>query len=133
MLRAIELAKKGAAGASPNPFVGCVIVKNDRIAGEGYHAFFGGPHAEIRAIKNAGAASAGAVLYTNLEPCCHWGKTPPCADAVIKAGIRKVVSAMSDPNPLVRNKGFERLKKAGIRVKNGLCEAEARDLNRSFI
>lgn len=132
MDRALKLAAKGISGASPNPLVGCVIVKNGRAIGEGYHSTFGGPHAEINALRNARGAR-GATLYINLEPCSHWGKTPPCADALVRSGIREVVAAMGDPNPLVRGKGFERLRRAGIRVRTGIGEARARELNRPFI
>jgi diaminohydroxyphosphoribosylaminopyrimidine deaminase/5-amino-6-(5-phosphoribosylamino)uracil reductase len=133
MRRAIELAGRGAQGASPNPLVGCVIVKNGKSVGEGFHAHYGGPHAEVLALKKAGPRTKGATLYVNLEPCAHWGKTPPCADAVIRAGIKKVVAAMPDPNPLVRRRGFKKLKASGIQVQTGVCRAEAEDLNRAFI
>ncbi len=132
MDRALKLAAKGISGASPNPMVGCVIVKNGRAIGEGYHSAFGGPHAEINALKDAGNAR-GAALYINLEPCSHWGKTPPCAEAIVRSGVREVVAAMGDPNPLVRGKGFERLRRAGIRVRAGVGEARARELNRPFV
>ncbi|OGR52418.1 MAG: riboflavin biosynthesis protein RibD [Elusimicrobia bacterium RIFCSPLOWO2_02_FULL_39_32] len=128
-----DLAKKGISGASPNPLVGCVIVKNNRVVGQGTHANFGGPHAEIVALKKSGENAKGGALYTNLEPCCHWGKTPPCTRAIIQAGIRKVISSLPDPNPLVRNKGFKELKLAGIQVETGLFQPEAKDLNRYFI
>ena len=133
MGRAIRLAQKGIAGASPNPLVGCVIIKDGKILGEGYHEFFGGPHAEVNALKDAGKKSKNATLYVNLEPCCHWGKTPPCTDAIIKAGISKVVAAMPDPNPLVAGKGFKKLISAGITVNVGALKNEAKDLNRSFL
>lgn len=133
ILRALELAKRGFGAASPNPYVGCVIVKNGRLIAEGAHLEFGGPHAEVQALKRAGAKARGATLYCNLEPCRHWGKTPPCTEAVIRSGIKKVVASMADPNPLVRGKGFKDLKRAGISVETGTCEKEARDLNRSFI
>ena len=133
ILRTIELARRGFAGASPNPYVGCVIVKDGKAVGEGAHLYFGGPHAEVHALKEAGHKAKGATVYTNLEPCSHWGKTPPCALALIRAGVKKVVSAMRDPNPLVAGKGFAALKKAGIKVITGVVESEARHLNRSFI
>lgn len=131
--RAIQLAEKGISGASPNPLVGCVIVNNKRVVGEGYHALYGQPHAEINAMRQAGKHCLNATLYTNLEPCCHWGKTPPCADAIIRAGIRKVVASMCDPNPLVKNRGFRKLKENGIQIETGICQSEAQDLNRAFI
>lgn len=133
MQRAIQLAKKGISGVSPNPLVGCVIVKNGRVLGEGYHAMFGEPHAEINAINRAGKNCVHATLYTNLEPCCHWGKTPPCTDAIIRSGIQKVVAAIPDPNPLVKGKGLKKLRKAGVAVKTGICKPEAENLNRFFI
>ena len=133
MSRVLELAAKGEGRTSPNPMVGCVIVKNNAIIGEGYHKKAGGPHAEIEALKKAGAKAKGASLYVNLEPCSHYGKTPPCADAVIRAGIKKVYCAMKDPNPAVSGKGFLRLKKAGITVKNGIMGKEAEELNRVFV
>ncbi len=113
--------------------VGCVLVRQGKLVGQGYHKMFGGPHAEIHALKNAGARAKGADLYVNLEPCCHWGKTPPCTDAIIKAGVRKVVSAMPDPNPLVRGKGFQKLRQAGIKVTIGTGRKAAENLNRSFV
>lgn len=133
MRRALQLAEKGVSGASPNPLVGCVIVKSGKIVGEGFHQFYGSPHAEINALKKAGSKSINATLYTNLEPCCHWGKTPPCTDALIQSGIKRVVAAMADPNPLVRSRGFKKLKAAGIAVKTGVLKKEAEDLNRAFV
>lgn len=130
--RALELAERGLSGASPNPLVGCVIARGGKLLGEGFHQKFGGPHAEVHALRSAGNAR-GATAYVNLEPCSHWGKTPPCAEALVKAGIGRVVCAMKDPNPLVSGKGFQILKRAGIRVQTGLLEREARDLNRSFL
>ena len=131
--RALELARRGFPAASPNPYVGCVIVKNGRKVAEGAHLEFGGPHAEVQALKRAGRRARGATLYCNLEPCRHWGKTPPCTEAVIRAGIIKVVASMADPNPLVGGKGFKDLRRAGIKVETGAFEREARDLNRSFV
>lgn len=130
--RTLVLAARGKI-VSPNPQVGCVIVKNDRVIAEGWHQYFGGPHAEIEALKKAGSRARGATLYTNLEPCAHWGKTPPCALAVERAGIRRVVSAMSDPNPLVRGKGFRYLRSKGIEVRSSILQKEAQDLNRAFL
>lgn len=133
MSRALLLAEKGRFGASPNPMVGCVVVSNGRAVGEGWHARFGGPHAEIEALRRAGSRAKGATLYLNLEPCSHWGKTPPCADAVIRAGVREVVAAMRDPNFLVAGKGFAKLRKAGVKVRIGTMRREAERLNRAFL
>jgi diaminohydroxyphosphoribosylaminopyrimidine deaminase/5-amino-6-(5-phosphoribosylamino)uracil reductase len=132
MQRSLALAKKGIGLVSPNPLVGCVIVKADRVVGEGYHRHFGGPHAEVYALAQAGTQAQGATLYVSLEPCCHVGKTPPCVDAVIEAGIRRVVIAVADPNPLVAGGGIDRLRTAGVEVTLGVCETEASQLNESF-
>jgi diaminohydroxyphosphoribosylaminopyrimidine deaminase / 5-amino-6-(5-phosphoribosylamino)uracil reductase len=133
MSQALSLAKKGMGTASPNPMVGAVLVKADSVVGKGYHKKAGSSHAEINAIEDAGDNAAGSTMYINLEPCVHYGKTPPCADQVIAAGIKKVFVAMLDPNPLVNGKGVEMLRKAGIDVKVGMMEAEARRLNEAFI
>ncbi|MBV9081013.1 MAG: bifunctional diaminohydroxyphosphoribosylaminopyrimidine deaminase/5-amino-6-(5-phosphoribosylamino)uracil reductase RibD [Elusimicrobia bacterium] len=133
MRRALSLAARGKGRVSPNPCVGCVIVKNGRIVGEGFHEYFGGPHAEIAALKKAGARARGATLYVTLEPCSHWGKTPPCAPEVARSGVRRVVAAMSDPNPLVSGRGRSLLRRAGIRVDVGLERPAAEFLNRSFL
>src|SRR5688572_2041208 len=101
MRRALALARKGKGRVHPNPMVGAVLVKNGRLIGEGYHRFYGGDHAETHAIRQAGSRARGSTLYVTLEPCAHWGKTPPCAHAVAQAGIRRIVVAMKDPNPLV--------------------------------
>jgi len=132
MQLALALAKKGSGTTSPNPMVGAVVVKNRRIVGKGYHKKAGLPHAEIVALDEAKEESMGATLYVNLEPCVHTGKTPPCTNAIIKAGIKKVVIAMIDPNPEVNGKGVEALKKAGIEVRTGLLEQEAQRLNEAF-
>lgn len=132
MLHALSLAERGTALASPNPLVGAVLVRDSRIVGEGFHTYDGRKHAEILAIEHAGDAARGATLYINLEPCCHTGRTGPCTDAILAAGIRKVVAAMRDPNPQVSGKGFEILRKAGIEVEVGLCEEQARRLNEAF-
>jgi len=129
----LELAAKAEGHTSPNPLVGCVIVKSGKIAGAGFHKKAGQAHAEVEALKQAGSKAKGAVLYVNLEPCSHFGKTPPCADAIINAGVKEVVCAMKDPNPLVSGKGFSKLKKAGIKVKTGVLRDEALALNRIFI
>ncbi len=133
MARALALAWRGQGFVEPNPMVGCVIVKKGRIVGEGYHRRFGGPHAEPNALKQAGRAAYGATLYVTLEPCCHFGKTPPCVEAIIRAGVRRVVAAMKDPNPLVAGKGFRRLRAAGIDVQVGLMKHEAMKQAAPFI
>lgn len=132
MTRAIILAKKGMGWVNPNPMVGAVIVKNGRIIGEGYHAYFGGPHAEINALENATESVKGATLYVTMEPCSHHGKTPPCTDAIILKGIRKVVVGMKDPNPLVNGKGLKILSKAGIEISTGIEEAWVSKMNEIF-
>lgn len=129
--RALALAERGFT--SPNPMVGCVIVKDNRIVGEGFHKRAGMPHAEGEALKKAGGKARGATMYVTLEPCCHFGRTPPCTDAVISAGISKVVAAMRDPNPIVAGKGFAALRKAGVRVKVGVLSDEAEKLNEAYI
>ncbi|GJL79967.1 MAG: riboflavin biosynthesis protein RibD [Nitrospinaceae bacterium] len=133
MHRVLELARKGAGRTSPNPMVGAVIVKNGRVVGEGYHKKAGSAHGEIAALKKAGRQAKGAVLYVNLEPCCHFGKTPPCVEAVVAAGIRKVVAGMRDPNPLVSGKGFRQLRRQGIEVVAGVLTKECERLNEVFI
>lgn len=136
MKRAVELAKMSAGFVSPNPLVGAVIAKNGAILAEGRHRHFGDLHAETDAIKNAvehGINIEGTTLYVNLEPCSHFGKQPPCVDAVIKNKISRVVFGMTDPNPLVSGRGAEKLRSAGIEVKSGILEKECRELNRFFI
>ncbi len=133
MARALELAARGLYTTSPNPRVGCVIVRDRQIVGEGWHHQAGGPHAEIVALAQAGGAARGATLYLTLEPCSHHGRTPPCADALVEARIGRVVVAMEDPNPLVNGRGLARLREAGIDVRCGLLEAEARELNIGFV
>jgi diaminohydroxyphosphoribosylaminopyrimidine deaminase/5-amino-6-(5-phosphoribosylamino)uracil reductase len=132
MQRCLELARKGAGNVNPNPMVGCVIVRNGKIVGEGFHEIFGGPHAEIIALKRAGKKAKGATMYVSLEPCSHFGKTPPCTNAIIQAGISRVVIASKDPNPLVIGRGIQRLREAGIRVNVGLLQKEAEQLNEKF-
>jgi diaminohydroxyphosphoribosylaminopyrimidine deaminase/5-amino-6-(5-phosphoribosylamino)uracil reductase len=131
MRLALSLALKGRGYVEPNPLVGCVIVKGNKILGRGHHAKFGGPHAEINALK-AVASPEDATMYVTLEPCCHWGKTPPCTDAIVKARIGEVVAACLDPNPKVNGKGLESLKKAGIKVRVGLLESEAKKTNAPY-
>jgi diaminohydroxyphosphoribosylaminopyrimidine deaminase/5-amino-6-(5-phosphoribosylamino)uracil reductase len=133
MARALQLAAHGLYTTSPNPRVGCVIVKDDHVVGEGWHQRTGTPHAEIHALKTAGDAARGATVYVTLEPCSHHGKTPPCAEALIQAGVARVVAAMSDPNPLVAGGGIDMLTLAGIQVEVGLMENEARALNPGFV
>ncbi len=133
MRRALTLAQTRGRYASPNPKVGAVLVKNGKIVGEGAHQQYGGPHAEAAVLNKAGRKAVGATLYVTLEPCVHYGKTPPCANAVIEAGVAKVVAAMKDPFPLVAGRGFALLRKAGIKVQTGVLEAEARKLNDPFL
>jgi diaminohydroxyphosphoribosylaminopyrimidine deaminase/5-amino-6-(5-phosphoribosylamino)uracil reductase len=134
MQKTLELAALASGHTSPNPLVGCVIVRNGKIISEGWHKKAGLPHAEAVALEKIKYAAKGATLYTNLEPCCHRDKrTPPCTDAIIKYGIKKVVSAMQDPNPKVKGKGYGVLKKAGITVISGVLENRAKYLNRFFI
>lgn len=130
---AIDLALKGKGMTSPNPMVGALIVKNGKIVGKGYHLKAGSPHAEVMAIKNAANKTRGATLFINLEPCIHYGKTPPCCDEIIKSGIKKVVIGTKDPNPLVNGKGIKELRRHGIEVEVGVMEDEARELNEAFI
>ena len=132
MDRALELASHGVALASPNPMVGAVLVRDGQVVGEGFHTYDGTRHAEIIALEAAGASARGATLYINLEPCCHTGRTGPCTQALIAAGVARVVAAMADPNPAVSGRGFEQLRSAGIEVSTGLHEAAARRLNEAF-
>lgn len=132
MKRALRLAEKGRGRTSPNPMVGAVLVKNGNIVGEGYHAKPGGAHAEIVALQQARQEARGAVLYLNLEPCTHYGKTPPCAPQVIQSRVKRVVIGMEDPNPLVKGRGVEALRGAGLNVEVGILESECRRLNEAF-
>lgn len=133
MLECLSLAGRGAGYVSPNPLVGAVVVKNKKIVGRGYHKRFGGPHAEVYAIRQAGRQANGATLYVNLEPCCHYGKTPPCTDLVVKSGIGRVVIGMKDPNPVVNGKGIRILRSSGIKIDFGVLEDECHKLNESFL
>jgi diaminohydroxyphosphoribosylaminopyrimidine deaminase/5-amino-6-(5-phosphoribosylamino)uracil reductase len=133
MNRAIHLASQGRFTTAPNPNVGCVITQGNQLVGEGYHAKAGEPHAEVHALRQAGDKAKGATAYVTLEPCSHYGRTPPCAEGLIKAGIAKVICAMNDPNPLVAGKGFDLLRQAGVDVEVGLLEADAIALNPGFI
>lgn len=133
MQRAIELAHLGLYSTHPNPRVGCLIINQGRIVGEGWHSIAGQSHAEIHALRQAGSSAKGAIVFVTLEPCCHFGSTPPCADALIRAGVSRVVIAMTDPNPKVAGQGIRRLLDAGIVVECGVLEQQARQLNRGFI
>ncbi|MGB5177151.1 MAG: bifunctional diaminohydroxyphosphoribosylaminopyrimidine deaminase/5-amino-6-(5-phosphoribosylamino)uracil reductase RibD [Gammaproteobacteria bacterium] len=133
MARALRLAERGLTSTDPNPRVGCVLVKADAIVAEGWHQRAGGPHAEIHALQQAGEQAAGATAYVTLEPCCHHGRTPPCTEALIAAGVARVVVAMQDPNPHVAGKGLSALRAAGIDTRCGVLTAEAEQLNAGFI
>lgn len=133
MARALQLAERGLWTTSPNPRVGCVLVKDGQIVGEGWHEKAGEPHAEVHALRAAGDKAKGATAYVTLEPCSHHGRTPPCAEALIAAGVSRVVAAMTDPNPLVAGKGLALLQAAGIETASGLLENEARELNIGFV
>jgi diaminohydroxyphosphoribosylaminopyrimidine deaminase/5-amino-6-(5-phosphoribosylamino)uracil reductase len=132
MRRALELAERGRGLTSPNPMVGCVVVTAGEVVGEGFHLKAGGPHAEVEALRAAGPRANGATLYVTLEPCSHQGRTPPCAKAVIAAGVARVVVAVADPNPMVSGRGFAELRAAGIDVVTGPCAADAERQNRAF-
>lgn len=133
MAQALRLAERGAWTTKPNPMVGCVITRGDVVVGEGWHQRAGGPHAEIHALQAAGEQAHGATAYVTLEPCAHTGRTGPCADALVAAGVSRVVAAMRDPFPQVAGQGFERLRATGIAVEAGLMEAQARHLNHGFL
>ena len=133
MAHALRLAERGAYTTKPNPMVGCVIVNGEEVVGEGFHRRAGDAHAEVFALQSAGERSKGATAYVTLEPCAHTGRTGPCADALIGAGVARVVAAMRDPFPQVDGAGFDRLRAAGIMVESGLMEAQARQLNRGFL
>ncbi|WP_274584500.1 bifunctional diaminohydroxyphosphoribosylaminopyrimidine deaminase/5-amino-6-(5-phosphoribosylamino)uracil reductase RibD [Neisseria leonii] len=133
MQTALELAREGRFSTSPNPRVGCVIAQGSRIVGQGFHLRAGEPHAEVHALRRAAAAARGATAYVTLEPCSHYGRTPPCAEALIAAGVARVVAAITDPNPLVAGKGLAMLEAAGIETACGLLAAQARELNRGFL
>jgi diaminohydroxyphosphoribosylaminopyrimidine deaminase / 5-amino-6-(5-phosphoribosylamino)uracil reductase len=132
MLAALALARRGLGEVWPNPSVGCVVVRDGVVVGRGWTQPGGRPHGETEALGRAGAAARGATAYVSLEPCCHWGKTPPCADALIAAGIARVLIPVEDPDPRVSGQGIARLRGAGIAVEIGLCAAEATDLNAGF-
>ena len=133
MKKAIVLARKGLGRTSPNPIVGAVVVRKGRVIGQGFHQKAGGPHAEPIAIAQAGKEAKGATLYVNLEPCNHFGRTPPCTQAIIESGIKKVVFGLSDPNPVVKGGGADRLQSQGIEVVGGVLEEDCRRLNEVYI
>lgn len=133
MIRALELARRGLLTTDPNPRVGCVIVNQGEVVGEGWHQYAGQAHAEVNALIHAGERARGSTVYVTLEPCCHVGRTPPCADTLVNSGVERVVVAMEDPNPLVSGKGLHRLKEAGVMTQSGLFKHEAMQLNPGFI
>ncbi|MFZ1900024.1 MAG: bifunctional diaminohydroxyphosphoribosylaminopyrimidine deaminase/5-amino-6-(5-phosphoribosylamino)uracil reductase RibD [Azonexus sp.] len=133
MARALQLAERGMWTTTPNPRVGCVLTRDGEVIGEGWHEKAGEPHAEVNALRAAGERARGATAYVTLEPCSHHGRTPPCAEALVAAGVSRVVAAMSDPNPLVAGKGLAMLRAAGIEATSGLLENEARELNIGFV
>jgi diaminohydroxyphosphoribosylaminopyrimidine deaminase/5-amino-6-(5-phosphoribosylamino)uracil reductase len=133
MAQALRLAELGVNTTQPNPRVGCVIVKHGDVVGQGWHQRAGQPHAEILALQDAGEAAKGATLYVTLEPCSHYGRTPPCSEALVASGVARVVVAMQDPNPLVAGRGVEQLLASGIDVQSGLLGEQARELNRGFV
>ena len=132
MRRALEVARRGEGRVHPNPLVGAVLVKNGRVLSEGAHERFGGPHAEVNAFRRIKKIPSGTTLYLTLEPCDHFGKTPPCTEAILKSGVHKVVVAMKDPDPRVAGRGYKKLKKYGVFVKMGVLEKEARFMNRHY-
>lgn len=133
MAGALRLAERGLYSTDPNPRVGCIVVKDGKVVGEGWHCRAGGDHAEVMALRQAGQQARGAEIYVNLEPCCHHGRTPPCSDALIAAGVSRVVVAMQDPNPRVAGKGIAQLQEAGIQVECGVMQREAERLNIGFV
>jgi diaminohydroxyphosphoribosylaminopyrimidine deaminase/5-amino-6-(5-phosphoribosylamino)uracil reductase len=133
MARALRLAERGLFTTTPNPRVGCVVVRGGEVVGEGFHERAGDAHAEVNALRSAGGRAEGGTVYVNLEPCSHHGRTPPCTDALVAAGVKRVVVAMGDPNPKVSGQGLAALRAAGVEVASGLFEAEARELNVGFV
>jgi diaminohydroxyphosphoribosylaminopyrimidine deaminase/5-amino-6-(5-phosphoribosylamino)uracil reductase len=133
MRTALALARRGLGTVWPNPAVGCVIANNDRFVGRGWTQPGGRPHGETEALRRAGEAARGATAYVSLEPCCHWGRTPPCVDALVETGVRRVVVALEDPDPRVAGAGLRRLRDAGLAVETGLCAAEATEVNSGFL
>jgi diaminohydroxyphosphoribosylaminopyrimidine deaminase/5-amino-6-(5-phosphoribosylamino)uracil reductase len=132
MGRCLELARRGLGEVEPNPMVGALLVRDGRVIAEGWHRRFGGPHAEVNALDRAGTRSKGATLYVSLEPCPHFGKTPPCTDRIVDAGVREIVAAVRDPNPIVNGKGLQVLRRHGVKVRTGALEEDAVRLNRGF-
>jgi len=132
MQRALALAAMGRGCTSPNPMVGAVVAKGEKVVGQGFHRKAGEPHAEIMALRQAGGAARGATLYTNLEPCCHTGRTPPCVEEIVAAGVERVVSSTRDPDPRVNGGGFRKLRRSGVVVATGVMKSEATHLNRAF-
>jgi len=132
MRRALELAARARGRTSPNPMVGAVLVRDNQPVGEGFHAYAGSEHAEVAALNEAGSAAVGATLYVSLEPCCHFGRTPPCVEQILRGGVRRVVAACEDPNPAVSGKGIARLRTAGLLVDVGILAEEASRLNEAF-
>jgi diaminohydroxyphosphoribosylaminopyrimidine deaminase/5-amino-6-(5-phosphoribosylamino)uracil reductase len=132
MRSCLDLARRGLGSVEPNPMVGAVVARGGRVIAEGWHRRFGGPHAEVDALDRAGTRAKGATLYVSLEPCPHFGKTPPCTDRIIASGVREIVAAVRDPNPIVNGKGLHRLRRKGIKVRTGTLEEEAIHLNRGF-
>ena len=133
MRQCLQIAQKGIGTVNPNPLVGCIIVRKGKIVGKGFHQKYGGSHAEIFALLRAGKKAKRATMYINLEPCVHFGKTPPCVDAIIQSGISKVIIAMKDPNPLVNGRSLRRLREAGIQVQVGIMQTEAKQINEKFV
>jgi len=133
MRAALSLARRGLGSVWPNPAVGCVIIKDGRVVGRGWTQSGGRPHGETEALRRAGEAARGAAAYVSLEPCCHWGRTPPCVDALVAAGLRRVVVALEDPDPRVAGEGLRRLRAAGLEVEVGLCAEEAAEVNAGFL
>jgi diaminohydroxyphosphoribosylaminopyrimidine deaminase/5-amino-6-(5-phosphoribosylamino)uracil reductase len=133
MRRALDLARRAEGAVEPNPMVGAVVVQDGIVVGEGWHQRFGGPHAEVNALVSAGSRAAGGTLYVTLEPCCHFGKTPPCTERVLESGVKRVVCGMSDPFPKVAGGGIELLRQSGVHVDVGCLEAEARILNAPYL
>src|SRR5947209_401599 len=133
MRAALALARRGLGTVWPNPAVGCVIADRGRVVGRGWTQPGGRPHGETEALRRAGKAARGAAAYVSLEPCCHWGRTPPCVDALVEAGVRRVVVALEDPDPRVAGEGIGRLRHAGLAVETGLCAAEATEVNAGFL
>ncbi len=132
MKRALELARNGGERVKPNPMVGAIIVKDEKVIGEGYHEFYGGPHAEVNAFRSLNGSAEGCTIYVTLEPCCHYGKTPPCVKTIIKNKIKRVVIGSIDRNPIVSGRSVNILKQKGIEVTTGVLEKECTDLNKEF-